>query len=192
VKCGKEIKKQTVDQMVDEIMKLPERSKIQLLAPVVRGRKGEHTKLFEKAKKAGYVRARVDGDMYELSEEIKLDKNKKHSIEVVVDRLAMRELYRILRPGGWGILLVPEDRSREKTYEDNSITDPKERTRLFGQYDHRRVYGRDYDDRLRDAGFTVERYDFARQLTEWEKRLYSPGEDDLIVVRKPLDDGTTT
>ena len=74
VKCGKEIKKQTVDQMVDEIMKLPERSKIQLLAPVVRGRKGEHTKLFEKAKKAGYVRARVDGDMYELSEEIKLDK----------------------------------------------------------------------------------------------------------------------
>jgi excinuclease ABC subunit A len=90
-KCGKEIKKQTVDQMVDDILKLPERSKIQLLAPVVRGRKGEHTKLFEKAKKSGYVRARVDGSMYELSEEIKLDKNKKHNIEIVIDRLIIKE-----------------------------------------------------------------------------------------------------
>ncbi|MBE5935555.1 MAG: excinuclease ABC subunit UvrA [Lachnospiraceae bacterium] len=91
VKCGKEIKKQTVDQMVDEIMKLPERSKIQLLAPVVRGRKGEHVKLFEQAKKSGYVRARVDGNMYELSEEIKLDKNKKHNIEIIIDRLVVKE-----------------------------------------------------------------------------------------------------
>ena len=90
-KCGKEIKKQTVDQMVDDILKLPERSKIQLLAPVVRGRKGEHTKLFEKAKKSGYVRARVDGSMYELSEEIKLDKNKKHNIEIVIDRLIIKD-----------------------------------------------------------------------------------------------------
>lgn len=91
VKCGKEIKKQTVDQMVDEIMKLPERSKIQLLAPVVRGRKGEHVKLFEQAKKSGYVRARVDGSMYELAEEIKLDKNKKHNIEIIIDRLVVKE-----------------------------------------------------------------------------------------------------
>ena len=91
VKCGKEIKKQTVDQMVDEIMKLPERTKIQLLAPVVRGRKGEHVKLFEQAKKSGYVRARVDGSMYELSEEIKLDKNKKHNIEIIIDRLIVKE-----------------------------------------------------------------------------------------------------
>jgi predicted SAM-dependent methyltransferase len=116
-----------------------------------------------------------------------------HLLEHVVnDRLALKELHRILKPGGWGIMLVPEDRSRAMTFEDDTITDAKERTRLFGQYDHRRVYGRDYDDRLRDAGFTVERYAFARQLTEWERRLYSPGEDDLIVVRKPLDDGTTT
>ncbi len=90
-KCGKEIKKQTVDQMVDQIMGLPERTKIQLLAPVVRGRKGEHQKLFEKAKKSGYVRVQADGNIYELTEEIKLEKNKKHNIEIVVDRLAVKE-----------------------------------------------------------------------------------------------------
>ena len=90
-KCGKEIKKQTVDQMTDQIMELPEGTKIQLLAPVVRGRKGTHTKLFEKAKKSGYVRVRVDGSMYELTEEIILDKNIKHNIEIVVDRLIVRE-----------------------------------------------------------------------------------------------------
>jgi excinuclease ABC subunit A len=89
--CGKEIRKQTVDQMVDQIMELPERTKIQLLAPVVRGRKGEHAKLLEQAKKGGYVRVMVDGSMYELSDEIKLDKNKKHNIEIVVDRLSVRD-----------------------------------------------------------------------------------------------------
>ncbi len=89
--CGKEIKKQTVDQMVDEVMKLPQGTKLQLLAPVVRGRKGEHAKLFEQAKKSGYVRVRVDGSLYELSEEIKLEKNNKHNIEIVVDRLVVKE-----------------------------------------------------------------------------------------------------
>lgn len=89
--CGMEIKKQTVDQMVDEIMSLPEGSKIQLLAPVVRGRKGEHVKLFEQAKRSGYVRVRVDGNLYELSEEIKLEKNNKHNIEIIVDRLVVKE-----------------------------------------------------------------------------------------------------
>ncbi len=89
-KCGREIKKQTIDQMVDEIMKRPERTKFQLLAPVVRGRKGEHVKVFEQAKKAGYVRVRVDGNLYELTEEIKLEKNNKHNIEIVVDRLMVR------------------------------------------------------------------------------------------------------
>ena len=89
-KCGKEIKKQTVDQMVDQIMELPEGSKIQILAPVVRGRKGRHEKLFERAKKSGYVRVRVDGNMYELSEEIGLDKNIKHNIEIIVDRLVVK------------------------------------------------------------------------------------------------------
>lgn len=88
--CGKEISKQTVDQMVDHIMELPEGTKIQLLAPVVRGRKGEHTKLLEKAKRSGYVRVRIDGNLYQLEEEIKLDKNIKHNIEIVVDRLAVK------------------------------------------------------------------------------------------------------
>ena len=90
-KCGREIKKQTVDQMVDHILSLPEKTKIQLLAPVVRGRKGQHQKLFEKAKKSGYVRVRVDGNIYELTEEIKLEKNKKHNVEIVVDRLSVKE-----------------------------------------------------------------------------------------------------
>ena len=90
-KCGKEIRKQTVDQMVDQIMELPERTKIQLLAPVVRGRKGTHAKLFEQAKKSGYVRVRVDGNLYELSEEIVLDKNIKHNIDIIVDRLMIKE-----------------------------------------------------------------------------------------------------
>ena len=90
-KCGKEIRKQTIDQMVDQIMALPERTRIQLLAPVVRGRKGEHAKVLEQARKSGYVRVRIDGNLYELSEEIKLEKNIKHSIEVVVDRLVVRE-----------------------------------------------------------------------------------------------------
>ena len=90
-KCGREIKKQSVDQMVDTIMKLPERTKIQILAPVVRGRKGTHEKLFAKAKRSGYVRVIADGNQYDLSENISLEKNKKHNIEIVVDRLVVRE-----------------------------------------------------------------------------------------------------
>ncbi len=90
-KCGKEIKKQTIDQIVDQIMELPERTKIQLLAPVVKGRKGTHTKLLQEAKKSGYVRVRIDGNIYDFSEEINLDKNKKHNIEIIIDRLIIKE-----------------------------------------------------------------------------------------------------
>ena len=89
-KCGKEIRRQTVDQMVDHIMALPERTRLQLLAPVVRGRKGTHAKLLEQARKSGYVRVQIDGNLYELSEEIKLDKNIKHNIEIIVDRLVVK------------------------------------------------------------------------------------------------------
>ncbi len=90
-KCGREIKKQTVDEMVDRIIMLEERTKFQILAPVVRGKKGRHEKVFESAKKSGYLRVRVDGNMYELTEEIKLEKNIKHSIEIIIDRLSIRE-----------------------------------------------------------------------------------------------------
>ena len=89
--CGKEIKQQTVDQIIDQVMTLPEATRIQVLAPVIRGKKGEHNKVFEDARKSGYVRVRADGSLYDLTEEIKLDKNKKHSIEIVVDRLVIRE-----------------------------------------------------------------------------------------------------
>ena len=90
-RCGKEIKKQSVDQIVDQIMSLEKGTKIQLLAPVVRGRKGEHAKVFDRAKRSGYVRVRIDGNLYELTEEIKLEKNIKHNIEIVVDRLVVKE-----------------------------------------------------------------------------------------------------
>ena len=90
-KCGKEIKQQTVDQIIDQVMALPEATRIQVMAPVIRGKKGEHQKVFEDARRSGYVRARVDGSLYELTEEIKLDKNKKHNIEIVVDRLVIRD-----------------------------------------------------------------------------------------------------
>lgn len=89
-KCGKEIKQQTIDQIIDQVMALPEGTRIQVMAPVIRGKKGEHTKVFEDAKRSGYVRARVDGNLYELDEEIQLEKNKKHNIEVIVDRLIIR------------------------------------------------------------------------------------------------------
>lgn len=89
-KCGKEIKQQTIDQIIDQLMTLPEQTRLQVLAPVVRARKGEHVKVFESARKSGYVRVRVDGNLYDLSEEIKLEKNKKHSIEIIIDRLVMK------------------------------------------------------------------------------------------------------
>ena len=111
-----------------------------------------------------------------------------HLLEHVADdRLAMREFHRILRPGGWGVLLSPVDRSRAVTFEDDSITDPAERTRIFGQYDHRRIYGRDYGQRLREAGFEVEEIDYAARFSERERRLYALPEDWIYIVRKRSD-----
>ena len=89
-KCGKEIRQQSIDQIIDQILSLPEGTRIQVLAPVIRGKKGEHTKVLENARKSGYVRCRVDGVLYELTEDIPVEKNKKHNIEIVVDRLVIR------------------------------------------------------------------------------------------------------
>lgn len=109
-----------------------------------------------------------------------------HIMEHVEDDLrAMRELCRILRPGGWGIILSPVDLARETTFEDDSITDPYERTRIFGQYDHRRIYGRDYADRLAAAGFDVEEWDYRAEFSKAEQELYALPEDHIYIVRKP-------
>lgn len=110
-----------------------------------------------------------------------------HIMEHVEDDLkAMRELCRVLRPGGWGIILSPVDLGRETTFEDNSITDPDERTRIFGQYDHRRIYGRDYAERLAEAGFEVEDCDYRSEFTPEEQSLYALCDDHIYFVRKPL------
>lgn len=108
-----------------------------------------------------------------------------HLMEHVEDDLrAMRELHRILKRGGWGVLLSPVDLKRATTFEDDSITDPKERTRIFGQYDHRRLYGNDFSDRLRKAGFEVEDLDYAARLTPEERTRYALPEDHIYVIHK--------
>ena len=141
-----------------------------------------------------YITADLESPLADMHFDVQQIPLPERSVDVVIcnhlfehvedDRLAMRELWRIMRHGGWGIMLVPENRAMAKTFEDDSITDPAERTRLFGQYDHRRVYGRDYDERLQSAGFKVERIAYAEVLSPEERALYRIGGDDLVVVRK--------
>lgn len=141
-----------------------------------------------------YITADLESPLADLHFDIQDIPMKDCSVDVVIcnhlmehvedDIKAMRELYRIMRRGGWGILLVPEDRSRATTFEDDTITDPNERTRIFGQYDHRRIYGRDFDNRLQKAGFRVERIAYKERLSQLQQQLYAISNDDLVIIHK--------
>lgn len=154
-----------------------------------------HFKRHYKACKSNYITADLESPLADMHFDVQQIPLEDSSVEVIIcnhllehvdnDRVAMRELNRVMCEGGWGIMLVPEDRGLATTFEDDTITDPAERTRLFGQYDHRRTYGRDYDDRLREAGFTVERIAARSLLSTKEYELHAVGGDDLVVVRKP-------
>lgn len=141
-----------------------------------------------------YITADLESPLADMHFDVQNIPLEDESIDVIIcnhllehvedDRRAMAELYRILKKGGWGIMLVPEDRSRATTFEDDTITDTEERTRLFGQYDHRRIYGRDYDERLAAAGFRVERIAYTERLSPEQHQRYAIGNDDLVVVYK--------
>ena len=141
-----------------------------------------------------YITADLESPLADLHFDVQNIPLEEESVDVIIcnhllehvedDRRAMAELYRILKHGGWGIMLVPEDRGRATTFEDDTITDAEERTRIFGQYDHRRIYGRDYDERLQKAGFRVERIAYNERLSSEQRQRYAIGNDDLIVVYK--------
>ena len=144
---------------------------------------------------ADYVTADLESPLADLHFDIQHIPLEDESFDVVIcnhimehvedDRLAMREIMRIMRKGGWGVILSPVDLQREKTFEDDTITDEAERTRIFGQYDHRRIYGRDYAERLREAGFEVYECDYANLIPAKEKQLYALTDEPLYIVRKP-------
>ena len=153
-----------------------------------------HLKPLYKGAKEHYRTADLESPLADLHFDIQQIPIEENRFDVVIcnhlmehvedDRLAMRELHRILRPGGWGVLLSPVELDRATTYEDDSITDPEERTRIFGQYDHRRIYGNDFADRLREAGFEVEDIDYAARLSEAERSHFALPADHIYVVRK--------
>lgn len=142
-----------------------------------------------------YITADLESPLADLRMDIQAIPLADQSVDVIFcnhilehvedDRLAMREMWRVMRRGGWGVLLSPVDLSLDKTFEDDTITDPEERTRIFGQYDHRRNYGRDYADRLREAGFEVEECDYAAEFGPEEQIRYGLRQEIIYVVRKP-------
>lgn len=141
-----------------------------------------------------YITADLESPLADLHFDVQQIPLADNSIDVVLcnhilehvtdDRQALRELHRILRPGGWGIVLSPVEQDYEQTYEDDTITDTAERTRIFGQYDHRRIYGADYTDRLRSVGFTAADIDYTASLTDHERTLYALPADHIYVVYK--------
>ncbi|MBP3426067.1 MAG: methyltransferase domain-containing protein [Rikenellaceae bacterium] len=141
-----------------------------------------------------YITADLESPLADLQMDIQAIPLADQSVDVIFcnhilehvedDRLAMREMWRVMRSGGWGVLLSPVDLSLAKTFEDDTITDPEERTRIFGQYDHRRNYGLDYADRLREAGFEVEECDYSAEFTPEERERYGLRREIIYVVRK--------
>ncbi len=142
-----------------------------------------------------YVTADLESPLADMHFDIQHMPLEDESFDVVIcnhilehvedDRLALSEIFRVLRPGGWGVVLSPVDLGREHTFEDDSITDPDERTRIFGQYDHRRIYGRDYAERLREVGFEVDVRAYADELSADERRRYALSEEYLYIIYKP-------
>lgn len=153
-----------------------------------------HLKPCYRGNEGNYLTADLESPLSDLHFDIQQIPLEENSFDVVIcnhlmehvadDRLAMRELHRILRPGGWGVLLSPVELERETTFEDDSITDPEERTRIFGQYDHRRIYGNDFAKRLQEAGFAVEDLDYAASLSDEERTRFALPADHIYVVRK--------
>ena len=153
-----------------------------------------HLKSHFKSRPGQYLTADLESPLADLHFDVQQIPLEDNSVDVVLcnhilehvadDRKALRELHRILKPGGWGILLSPVDRDYEQTFEDDSIVDPDERTRIFGQYDHRRIYGQDYIDRLREAGFEAADIDYAASLPEAERLRYALPEDHIYMVYK--------
>lgn len=143
-----------------------------------------------------YLTADLESPLAKLHFDIQDIPLEDESVDVVIcnhilehvedDRKAMRELYRILRKGGWGVVLVPQELGRETTFEDDTITSPEERARIFGQYDHRRIYGADYADRLRSCGFEVEEVDYEKSLTEEERVQYATAGERLYIVHREM------
>lgn len=155
-----------------------------------------HFKRVYRHNKERYVTADLESPLAELHFDVESIPLQDSSFDVIIcnhllehvnsDIKALRELWRVLKPGGWGVLLSPIDYSLKKTFEDDTITDPEERSRLFGQYDHRRLYGRDYTKRLESVGFVAEEIDYAAEFTAEEQSLYAFSNDRLYIVRKPL------
>ena len=141
-----------------------------------------------------YITADLESPLADMHFDVQQIPMDDQSVDIVIcnhllehvesDHKALKEIYRIMRHGGMGVMLAPIDYSREKTFEDDTITDPKQRAEVFGQYDHRRIYGRDYLERLRAAGFEAEEIDYAARFTEQQRTLYSFGCDKLYIVRK--------
>ncbi len=153
-------------------------------------------KVYTGEKAARYVTADLESPLAKVKMDVQAIPFPENSFDVIFcnhilehvadDRLAMCEMHRVMRPGGWGVMLSPVDDSRAETFEDDSITDPAERTRIFGQYDHRRVYGRDYAGRLRKTGFDVEEVDYFSALAPEEQKLYGVRRETLYIVKKQV------